>query len=126
MRRTLFCLLSALFLCTSGCGTLFFSRRIGKKMSKTIDNKVFYTDCFLCLVGVIPGVVAFILDYDNKTIYYTEAELIPDNFNEGCLVPGKMKKIDGGSMTEAEIARRLSEATGRKIDLSRARIITAR
>ena len=126
MRRILFCLLSALFLCASGCGTLFFNRRIGKKMSKTIDKKVFYTDCFLCLLGVIPGVVAFILDYDNETIYYTEAEMLPDNFNEGYLTPDKMKKIDGGSMTEAEIARRLSEATGRKIDLSRARIITAR
>ena len=126
MRRILFCLLSALLLGTSGCGTLFFSRRIGKRMSKTIDNRVFYTDCFLCLLGVIPGVVAFILDYDNGTIYYTEAELIPDDFNEGALSPDKMKKIDGGSMTEAEIARRLSEATGRKIDLSQARIITAR
>ena len=126
MRKTLFCLLAALLLSASGCGTLFYSRRIGKKMSKTIDKKVFFTDCFLCLAGVIPGVIAFILDYDNGTIYYTEAELIPDDFNEGCLNPGRMKKIDGGSMTEAEIARRLSEATGRKIDLSQARIITAR
>lgn len=126
MRRILFCLLAALLLGASGCGTLFFSSRIGKKMSNTIDKKVFCTDCFLCLAGVIPGVVAFILDYDNGTIYYTEAELIPDNFNEGALSPDMMKKIDGGSMSEAEIARRLSRATGRKIDLSQARIITAR
>ena len=28
MRRILFCLLSALFLCASGCGTLFFNRRL--------------------------------------------------------------------------------------------------
>ena len=70
--------------------------------------------------------VAFILDYDNGTIYYTEAELIPDDFNEGALSPDKMKKIDGGSMTDAEIARRLSEATGRKIDLSQARFISRR
>ena len=126
MRRILFCLLSALLLGASGCGTLFFSRRIGRKMSRTIDNKVFYTDCFLCLLGIVPGVVAFILDFDNGTIYYTEAELIPDDFNQGALTPGKMKKIDGGSMTEAEIARRLSEATGRKIDLSQARIVTLR
>lgn len=126
MRRILFCLLAVLFLGTSGCGTLFFSRRIGKKMSRTIDKKVFYTDCFLCLLGVVPGVVAFILDYDNETIYYTEAELLPDDFDGASLSPDKMKKIDGGSMTEAEIARRLSEATGRKIDLSQARIITLR
>ena len=126
MRRSLICLLAALLLGASGCGTLFYSHRIGRRMSKTVDNTVFYSDCVLCLLGVIPGVVAFILDYDNGTIYYTEAELIPDNFNEGCLTPGRMKKIDGGSMTEAEIASRLARATGRRIDLSQARIITAR
>lgn len=126
MRKILFCLLAAVLLGAPGCGTLFYSHRIGRRMSKTVDNTVFYTDCALCLLGVIPGVVAFILDYDNGTIYYTEAELIPDNFNEGSLTPGKMKKIDGGSMTEAEIARRLARATGRKIDLSQARFITAR
>ena len=126
MRGILFSLLAALLLGASGCGTLFYSHRIGRRMSKTVDNTVFYSDCALCLLGVIPGVVAFILDYDNGTIYYTEAELIPDNFNEGSLAPGKMKKIDGGSMTDEEIARRLSRATGRKIDLSQARIITFR
>lgn len=126
MRRSLICLLAALLLGASGCGTLFYSHRIGRKMSKTVDNTVFYSDCALCLLGVIPGVVAFILDYDNGTIYYTEAELIPDNFNEGSLTPDRMKKIDGGSMTEAEISRRLARATGRRIDLSQVRIITAR
>ena len=126
MRRSLICLLAALLLGASGCGTLFYSHRIGRRMSKTIDNRVFYTDCALCLFGIIPGVVAFILDYDNGTIYYTQAELIPDNFNEGSLSPDKMKKIDGGSMTEEEIARLLSRATGRQIDLSQARIVTVR
>ena len=126
MRRTLFCCLSALLLGGSGCGTLFFSHRMGKKMSRTIDNRVFYTDCFLCLLGIIPGVVAFILDYNSETIYYAEAELIPDNFDEACFPREKMKKIPGGSMTDAEIARPLSEALGRKVDLSRARMVTLR
>ena len=126
MKKILFCCLSALLLGGSGCGTLFFSHRMGRKMSKTIDNRVFYTDCFLCLLGIIPGVVAFILDYKSETIYYTEAELIPDDFDEARLSPEKMKKIPGGSMTDAEIARRLSQALGREVDLSRARMVTLR
>lgn len=95
----------------SGCGTLFFSHRMGKKLSKTIDNRVYYTNCFLCLFGIIPGVVAFVLDYANGTIYYTEAELIPDDIFG-------MKKLPGGNMTPEEIAGKLSEALGKEISVS--------
>lgn len=106
-----------LLISTSGCGTLFFSHRIGKKMSKKIDNKVFYTNCFLCLCGIIPGVVAFILDYDNESIYYTEAELIPDDFSWN-FDRKNMKRIDVSSMTAEGIAQSLSKALNRKIDIS--------
>lgn len=106
-------MLSLLFSVT-GCGTLFFSHRMGKKLSKTIDNRVFYTDCFLCLFGVVPGVVAFVLDYENGTIYYTEAELLPDDLFG-------MKKLPGGNMTPEEIAEKLSAALDKEISSSEIR-----
>ena len=115
MRR--FFLIAAMLslLCSvTGCGTLFFSHRMGKKLSKTIDNRVFYTDCFLCLFGVVPGVVAFILDYENGTIYYTEAELLPDDLFG-------MKKLPGGNMTPEEIAEKLSAALDKEITSSEIR-----
>ncbi|MBR7140399.1 MAG: hypothetical protein IKD44_12770 [Lentisphaeria bacterium] len=115
MRR--FFLIAAMLslLCSvTGCGTLFFSHRMGKKLSKTIDNRVFYTDCFLCLFGVVPGVVAFILDYENGTIYYTEAELLPDDLFG-------MKKLPGGNMTPEEIAEKLSAALDKEISSSEIR-----
>lgn len=87
---------------------------MGKKLSKTIDNRVFYTDCFLCLFGVVPGVVAFILDYENGTIYYTEAELLPDDLFG-------MKKLPGGNMTPEEIAEKLSAALDKEISSSEIR-----
>ena len=74
MRKSICAAVAAVLLLGSGCGTLFFSERIGKKMSRQIDRRVFVTNC------ILPGVVAFVLDYDNETIYYTEAELIPDDF----------------------------------------------
>lgn len=120
MKKFLLAFMALMLLCCSGCGTLFFSHRIGKKMSKKIDNKVFYTNCFLCLFGIVPGVVAFILDYDNESIYYTEAELIPDDFS-GNFQFEKMKKIDGGSMSCQEVSYRLSQAIGKPVDIASAK-----
>lgn len=117
-RLTLIVAAVLVLLSGSGCGTLFFSHRMGKKLSKTIDNRVFYTNCFLCLFGVIPGVVAFVLDYGNGTIYYTEAELIPDDIFG-------MKQLPGGKMTPDEIAKKLSEALGKEISAAEVRVALA-
>lgn len=87
---------------------------MGKKSSKVIDKRVFYTNCFLCLFGVIPGVVAFILDYDSETIYYTEAELMPDDLF-GVKRLKEMKRIPCSQMSCEEVARLLSKASGKSI-----------
>ena len=114
MKKIFFLLTVALLLLNTGCGTLFFHDRMGKKMSKVIDKRVVAGNCLLGLFGIIPGVVAFILDYDSETIYYTEAELIPDDFmdNKSSL---QMQTIPCKGMKEEEIARRLSIALGKEI-----------
>lgn len=114
MNKLLLALFAGLLLFCSGCGTLFFSERIGKKMSNKIDRRVFVTNCVLCVAGIIPGVVAFILDYDNGSIYYTEAELIPDDFmdNKGSF---KMKQLPGGVLNDSAVAGELSALLGREI-----------
>lgn len=116
MRKAVFALLTAFLLLNTGCGTLFFSHRIGKKISKERDDRVFIGNCILCLAGIIPGVVAFILDSDNGTLYYTEAELIPDNFddfkNEGAC---RMKQLPCSQADSCEIAALLSQALGKEI-----------
>ena len=114
MKKIFFLLTVALLLLSTGCGTLFFHDRMGKKMSKVIDKRVVAGNCLLGLFGIIPGVVAFILDYDSETIYYTEAELIPDDFmdNTSSL---QMQTIPCKGMKEEEIARRLSIALGKEI-----------
>ena len=116
MKKALFPLLCAFLLLNSGCGTLFFSHRIGKKISKQRDNRVFIGNCILCLAGIVPGVVAFILDSDNGTLYYTEAEMIPDDFgdykNEGAC---RMKQLPCHKADSREIAALLSQALGKEI-----------
>lgn len=114
MRKSICAAVAAVLLLGSGCGTLFFSERIGKKMSRQIDRRVFVTNCILCLAGVIPGVVAFVLDYDNETIYYTEAELIPDDFMDykGSF---NMKQIPCKKLDLERAARILSGVLGKEI-----------
>lgn len=117
-------LVLSLLLC-SGCGTLFFSHRLGKKMSNRIDKRVFITNCILCLCGIIPGVVAFVLDYDNGSIYYTEAELIPDEDIYGMKLPQKMKTIPCREMSAEAIAAELSAALGREVSPFQVRLALA-
>ena len=126
MRNVLLGLSAAVLLFSSGCGTLFFSHRIGKKPSVKVDEKVFYTDCFLCLFGIIPGVVAFILDYDNGTIYYSEAELIPDEDLYGQFKVGDMKKVACSRMEVREIASSLSKLTGKPVSAAEVQLALCR
>ena len=114
MRNLTIGAMAAILLFCAGCGTLFFSHRIGKPQSKVIDKRVFYSNCFLCLCGVIPGVVAFILDYENGTLYYTEAELLPDDLF-GMKERGTMKKAALPELNVESAAAVLSKAIGKEI-----------
>ena len=113
MKKLAFAFLAGILFTCAGCGTLFFSERMGKKLSTRIDRRVFVTNCILCL-AVVPGIVAFILDYDNGTIYYTEAELIPDDFmdRQGSF---NMKQIPCKELDCTGAARELSAALGKEI-----------
>ena len=70
-------LAGVLMLQLTACGTLFYGERKGKPASSQIDPAVLVLDCCGLLFGIIPGVVAIVIDYSNKTIYYTKAEVLP-------------------------------------------------
>ena len=114
MRGLAIAAMAVILLFSAGCGTLFFSHRIGKKASKVIDKRVFYGNCFLCLFVVVPGVVAFVLDYDNGTIYYTEAELLPDDL-VGMKERNELKKITLADLNIENAAAALSKELGKDV-----------
>jgi len=64
----------SLVLCTAlgfqlgGCGTILYPERRGR-MGGHVDAGVAVMDGLWCLVFIIPGVVAFIVDFGNGTIY---------------------------------------------------------
>ena len=111
MKKAISCALAASFVfAATGCGTLFRSDRIGKSSSDRIDPAIMILDCCGLLFGLIPGVVALVLDFNNKTIYYSSSEVAG--------IPGStenMVAIQVEDMSEEAIAAALSEALGREI-----------
>lgn len=61
--------LFVLFIPLQGCGTILYPERIGQGDTGKIDTSVAVMDGLLCLLFIIPGVVAFIIDFENGTIY---------------------------------------------------------
>lgn len=50
------------------CGTFIYPERKGQTGGQ-VDSKVVLMDGLLCLLFIIPGVIAFIIDIDNGCIY---------------------------------------------------------
>ena len=74
-KLSVFLLTGVVALSLTGCGTLFWKERKDKSSSGEIDPTVLALDCCGLLLGIIPGVVAIVLDVNNNTMYYTKAEL---------------------------------------------------
>jgi len=52
----------------TGCGTILYPERKGQK-SGTIDSGVVVLDAIGLLIFIVPGIIAYILDFSNGTIY---------------------------------------------------------
>ena len=59
----------------TGCGTIFHKERINRPPSDKLDVLVVVLDCCGFLFGIIPGVVALVLDASNHTLYYSASEV---------------------------------------------------
>jgi hypothetical protein len=52
-----------------GCGTILYPERRGQRTSARIDAGVAVMDALWCLLFIIPGVVAFAVDFSDGAIY---------------------------------------------------------
>ena len=66
-------LVAALAVQVSGCGTLLYPERKGQKDGK-LDTTVVLLDGVGLLFFIIPGLVAFLIDFSNGTIYLPGTE----------------------------------------------------
>lgn len=85
-------LLLCLFLVVpfTGCGTLFFNQRANKEHSKDLDTNIVILDAIGLLFWVVPGVVAYIVDFSTGAIY------LPNGVEkgEGPFIKDEPKKKD--------------------------------
>lgn len=110
----------------TACGTLFHAERKGQTPSDKIDPEVLILDCCGLLFGVIPGVVALVLDFNNKTIYYTKAEARKLKASVDTLDRSKMIAVKMDDMSNGAIEKVLSRELGRSVKLSGMKVVAAR
>jgi HAMP domain-containing protein len=110
--RVLLLLIAAMLAFQSaGCGTILYPERKGQR-SGEIDVGVAVLDAIGLLFFIIPGVIAFAVDFNNGTIY------LPRGSHRHALDLGELRQIrfdPGAGKTEIEAI--LSDTTGRAIRL---------
>ncbi len=108
-----------LLICTAftlqliGCGTLMYPERRGQRAG-SIDAGVAILDGIGLLFGIIPGVIAFAVDFSNGTIY------LPERTRLGFLDLKDIKevKFDPKHTSLASIERIIKDKTGCEVRFS--------
>jgi len=90
-----------------GCGTLMYPERRGQR-GGSLDAGVAILDGIGLLFGIIPGVIAFAVDFSNGTIY------LPERARMGYLDMKNIKevKFDPKHTSLASIERTIKDQTG--------------
>ena len=90
-----------------GCGTLMYPERRGQR-GGSLDAGVAVLDGIGLLFGIIPGVIAFAVDFSNGTIY------LPERTRMGLLDLKNIKevKFDPKHTSLASIERIIKDQTG--------------
>lgn len=119
-------IIALMVLYISSCGTILYPERTGQRKGK-IDVAVAALDAVGLLFFLIPGIIAFVVDYNNGTIY-----LPPGKKGIGSIKPtselDKMIAIKTGNkhLTNSDIELTVKEHTGKSIDLSRSDVVVER
>lgn len=102
---------SVLIVQLAGCGTMMYPERRGQKGGR-IDAGVAVMDGLCLLLFIIPGVIAYAVDFSNGTIY------LPGTAR-GSLDPKDIKqvKFDPKHYTNATIEKIIKEETGYVVNL---------
>ncbi len=116
----------------SGCGTIFYPERKGQSKGR-IDPTVAILDGIGLLFFIIPGVIAFIIDFDNGTIYLpgTAGEDLVSSRGGDALpacpeAPGWTEvRVGSGRLDPAAVRAVVGRHTGRWLDLDDARLVVS-
>jgi hypothetical protein len=100
-----------------GCGTLMYPERRGQR-GTSIDAGVAVLDGIGLLFGIIPGVIAFAVDFSNGTIY------LPERTKIGSLDLKNIKevKFDPKHTSLASIEKTITDETGYEVKFDQGNI----
>lgn len=98
---------------TTACGTVLYPERRGQAAGR-IDPAVAVLDGIGLLFFVVPGVIAFAVDFATGTIY------LPGTASNSTLDmdDAEVVRLDPDTIDVRSIERRLEQATGRDLDLA--------
>ena len=118
MRMFSLVVLAAFIITTAGCGYILHPERRHAKLSHEIDGEVVLFDCLWLIAGIIPGVVALVIDAVNDTWYYTEEEWeeIQSRTSRN-IQPGQqlMVNVQGIAPVDAKVTLSLLDDQGRPV-----------
>ena len=118
MRMFSLVVLAAFIITATGCGYILHPERRHAKLSNEIDGKIVLFDCLWLIAGVIPGVVALIIDGVNDTWYYTEDEWNDIQSESSMNIqPGQQLAVDihGLAPADAKVTLSLLDNQGRQV-----------
>lgn len=121
MAKTLYVLVCAVLIVQlAGCGTLMYPERKGQKDGR-IDAGVAVLDGLCLLFFIIPGVIAYAVDFSNGTIY------LPGTARSSLdLKSMKQVRFDPKHYTNATIERIIKTETGHTVKLDQDNIQISR
>lgn len=109
----------ALVLQLAACGTIIHPERRGQPKGR-IDPAIAVLDGVGLLLFIIPGVIAYAVDFATGAIYLPagQTSMVPDDANDGD-DDGRQKVVyvDPASLDAETIARVVYEETGLKVDV---------
>jgi hypothetical protein len=100
----------------TSCGTLMHPERKGQKSGR-IDAGIAVLDGLGLLLFIIPGVIAFAVDFSNGTIYLPPGGASLQNVPNH-LADMEAIRVDKQALTKTHIELLVREHTGTSIDLS--------
>lgn len=92
----------------SGCGTILYPERRGQDGGR-VDAGIVLLDGLLLLLGVIPGVIAFAVDFSNGAIYLPESAT--KNITEE---DNRIVRFDPNQTSKEELEGIISEELGKE------------
>jgi len=119
-------MIALMVLYISSCGTILYPERTGQRKGK-IDVAVAALDAVGLLFFVIPGIIAFVVDYNNGTIYLPPGKKGIVSIKSTSDLD-KMIAIKTGNkhLTDSDIELAVKEHSGKSIDLSRPDVVVKR